>query len=265
MDLFYLNIIPIIASFVGPIYLLLMKKRISRAQWLLMITMIIVGVTLILYNIWNSTNKYNNCIYDFLFTFSGILCPPLYYLFICEYTERKGGLKLKSRRAFIPAVIYLTILSICTLGLGAEQYDSLVSGYQSGLPEWDRYDNPFWNMMIVWNYYGSIIFLIAETLFFVFIGWRKLYKYLSLLKSYQNELTKYALFFSRFITFFSVTALIIACSVLIVIYTGTYFEGLQSLMVIVITLLQLSFGFLLIHLDYDATKMDPIIKKLTYK
>lgn len=265
MDLFYLNTIPILASFIGPIYLLLMKKKISRAQWLLMTTQIAVGITLILFNIWNSTNRYNNCIYDFLFTFSGVLCPPLYYLFICEYTERKGGLKIKNRRAFIPASIYLAILSICTLGLGAEQYDALVSGYQSGFPEWDQYDNPFWNIMIIWNYYGSVVFLVFETMFFIFVGWRKLNKYLSLLKSYQNDLTRYALFFSRYITFFSIMALFLACSVLIVIYTGTYFPWLQSVMVILLSLLQISFGIILVRLDYDATKMDPIIKKLTYK
>lgn len=265
MDLFYLNIIPIVASFAGPIFVLLRLKNISRAQWLLLITQVAVGVTLILFNVWNSNNRYNSFIYDYLYTVSGVLCPPLYYLFICEYTERKGGLKLKNRRAFIPAIIYLVVLSFCALNLGAEHYETLVSNYQEGFPEWGKYDDPFWNIMIVWNYYGSVVFLVLETIVFVFLGWRKLSRYLTHLKTYKNELTKYAMRFSQFITFFSALAVFIACMVVVVTYSGNHIEWIHPVLVFIVTILQISFSVLVVHLDYDASKMDPIIKKLTYK
>lgn len=178
----WLYMIPGLVSLFWPVMVLLVKKKPTRAQWLMAASCTVIGFSMILYSTYFNTNLQSEYFLNFLYTTISLFGAPLLYQYILCQTSL-DGLSYRSRVVFAPSVVMtMIIIAVSIIGRahGCRLFLSqAVHGGNTALTgPWS------YNLMIIFGYYGFLITLALGVVYTAVLGSIKFIQYDKMVSEY---------------------------------------------------------------------------------
>ncbi len=176
-----LFLIPTIASFIWPAIMLVSNKPMFKAQWLMLITQVIIGCSIGLYDAYYGELIHNSYVADVMYTIVAVFCAPTFYMFVCSLSG-KYGITRQNRLIYIPTLIYLISFVVIVFTLGGERYDQyMVNVIDNG--NYTLRPSKAYTAMIIVGYWGFRGFILLQTVLVLIFSAVKIKRYHKELRS----------------------------------------------------------------------------------
>lgn len=251
----YIYLLPAAVSFFWPVVIIVRKKRVNNAQWLMCITMLMVSLGILAYMAWFRGRQQALFVYDMLFMWTAALCIPMFYMFICSLTN-PHGVSLANRRLFIPPLVYCSLLLGIAFALGSNGYTGYVAETKAlGCPLFEE-GNTAKNMMIIFSHYGYPIFFGTGIVLIMIISTVKVHRFHTRFNKYYAEKVNHPKLSDMPLLLSSLFVFPLTVVITLVSYADpeTY-KYIDITLVVIVTLLQLMIGYYTFTLSYTAADL----------
>lgn len=153
-----------LSALLWPLLLLLFKRRVLGAQWMLMVALSMTGLSIVLYSCMFNSFLHDEYLLVILFMVLSLVTPPMVHVAIASLT-RMGGVSRRVRLVFLPAILTTSLLFLSVFVGGPDMYKLWIQRGGSGMaglffPASWRY-----NLIVAIHYYLFFFTLMAEVLF----------------------------------------------------------------------------------------------------
>ena len=152
-----------LVAMMWPAAMMLFKRRVLGAQWMMVVAMELFGLTMILYSCLYNTFLYKEYLIVLLFEFFALLTPPMAWVALQAYT-RPQGVSLRRRAVLGPALLMMVLLA-ATLVIGGPRIFRIwiMQGAESGA--WRIYEGSWrYNSIVVVHYYLFWFAVVVQTI-----------------------------------------------------------------------------------------------------
>ena len=247
----FILILPALVSLFWALATLLLKRRPTRAQIVLSLTMILMAFAIVVLDVFFRGRAGKLFIYDFVFETAAVLCAPFYYMGICALTEPRGA-TLRQRRSFVLPLLFIVALIAGSFWLGPRRYEELCYALRDTGASFIPGDTP-WNFMLFWTHWFFPAFLLIMSFILVLFGTRKVQLYQRRFNSYYADDMQLPYFNTRNLVVFAWIFLPLgALSIFIIIFRPYYYKYWLILCASLLSVLQFIVGLFTYRLNHDA-------------
>lgn len=253
----YLFFIPVIASFIWPIALIVRKEHTTSAQWLFCVLQVVTGFAIVAY----MGEIASRFVYNYIFVNLSILAVPTFYQFICVVTSSGGRLQQKDRLAFAPAVAYLIFFNTLAIFLGPERYQMFMDNVMLH-DDLSLRPSKAYSLMIFLNYYGFSFFMMIQILLIFLTSAVKLHRYHLRIAKDQNDVYGEVRRLDRPIMLFVYLSIPITIFLNFMPHTKLFDSPVWiACIAVVMSVAQFTIGYYGYHLNYVSARFLPEEKK----
>jgi len=227
------------------------KRRPTRAQLVLSMTMLVIAFSSVVLGIFFRGRAGSLFIYDFVFECFSMICAPMYYVGICSLTEARGA-SLRQRRVFFIPLFFIVGLTVGAFWLGPRRYEEMCHLLRDETVGWIAGDTA-WNFMLYWDHYFFPVLMLLMSTILIFISSRKVHLYQRRFNSYYAKDMHIPFIDSREISIF--TWIFLPLGVLVVLLIDLrpfYYKYWLIGCMVILSVLQFFMGRFVYRLNYDA-------------
>lgn len=145
----FILFLPAIVSALWAIATLLLRRKITHAQVLLSLTLLLEAFALTVLSVFFRGKAGGLFIYDYIFDAVTLFVVSMYYMGICSLTGPRG-VTLVQRRTFVVPIVYVLVLTVLSYNLGPRRYEELCHAIVEGTASFKAGDAA-WNHMLFMN------------------------------------------------------------------------------------------------------------------
>ena len=254
--------LPALASVIWPMLIVMLKKRPTRAQLLLALTMVFVAAAMLVLGVYFRGRTGCLFIYDFLFESIAIVCGPMYYLGICSLTG-PTGVTLRQRYSLLLPMLFIASLTVGAWTLGPRRYDEMCVLIRNGIHPWDCGDPAMVFMLFLHSFLFPVLLVIYNFVLLLMAG-VKLRRYRKRYNSFYAARIGSTFKSRRILDIFMWLFLPLgALTVVIVENRPAFIEYYLVVLAVVITVVQLLYGSYVFNLDHDARYLAELVRNNT--
>lgn len=255
----FILILPAIVSFLWALAIVLLKRRPTRAQIVLSLTMILMAFAIVVLDVFFRGRAGKLFIYDFVFESVAVLCAPFYYLGLCVLTEPRGA-TLRQRHSFILPLLFIVVLIVGSFWLGPRRYEELCYALREVGADFIPGDAP-WNFMLFLTHWFFPAFLLIMSFILILIGTLKVRLYQRRFNSYYADDMNLPYVDSRQMLFFTWIFIPLgALTIYIIIFRPLYYKYWLILCASLLSVLQFMMGLFAFRLNHDARSLAEYIR-----
>lgn len=255
----FILFLPAIVSIVWALFTTMSKRRLTRAQLLLALMLLVSGFAMVSFVIYFRGKTGVWFIYDYMFHLAAVYCAPMYYISICSLTGPRGA-TLRQRQAFLLPLIYVVGLTAGAFWLGPRRYEAMCHAMQEGTASWVAGDAAY-NFMLVWLHQLFPFLLLFSGFLFLLLATRKALLFQRRFNSYYVQGINGRKIDSRGIVVLSWMFLPLGA---LTIYFGYfrpyYFKYWLIVLAVLMTAVQWMIGHYNHRMDYDARYLADYIR-----
>lgn len=163
--------------------IVLAKKRLTHAQILFALSLVVDAFSIALAGIYFRGQAGRLYIYDYLLESTVILAAPMYYISVCALTEPRGA-TLRQRHVFIIPLLFIMGLTIGAFGMHPSRYQAMcLQVIDTGHIPWIAGDFAY-NYMVLWNQIVFPVVTIVMGIILLVVSERKIRLYKQRFDSY---------------------------------------------------------------------------------
>lgn len=256
----FIIILPAIVSLFWALATMFIKRRPTRAQTILSLTMILMAFSIVVLDVFFRGRAGKLFIYDFVFEATAVLCAPFYYLGLCALTEPRGA-TLRQRRSFVLPLLFIVALVAGSFWLGPRRYEELCYAIRETGATFFPGDAP-WNFMLFWTHWFFPAFLLIMSFLLLLIGARKVRLYQQRFNSYYADDMDLPYIDTRQLLFFTWIFLpLVTLTIFIITFRPFYYKYLLIGCAVLLSVLQYMIGRFTYRLNHDARYLAEYIRK----
>lgn len=260
MNWSHIMYLPVLATLFWPIAIIAKKKHPTRAQLLLIVDMLMVAFATFILTVILRGRSDHLFIYQYILQIVSVLCIPFYYLSICALTEPRGT-SLRQRRSLILPLLYIIGITIASLLIGPQRYETLCRTLRCGNLMLSHGDTA-WNLMTFFSREIYLALIVVLNLILLIMASHKSIIFQKRFNSYYADQIGAPKLKSRILSVLTWVFLPLALAALIAVYYHPpFYKYIIISLAILATVLQLFIGRYAYSLDYDARYLAQFVKK----
>lgn len=256
----FILILPAAVAILWSLATLLLKRRLTRAQFLLSLTQLLLAFAIIDLDVFFRGTAGRLFIYDFLFVTTSLLCGPLLYLGFCSLVEPRG-VTLRQRHSFILPLLFIAGLVAGSFWLGPRRYDQLCYAIREGYAAFIPGDHA-WNFMLLWVHILYPVLLVLLDFVLFLMATAKVRRYQRRFNSYYARGLNLPFIDSRYLILFTWLFLPLAVAVVLLVDLRPYYYKYWLIASSILVAILLFFlGRFIYRLDSDARALADFIRR----
>lgn len=253
--------LPVVVSVAWALIIALTKKRLTHAQILFCISLIVDAFAITMAGIYFRGKVDSLYLYDYLLEVSATLCAPIFYIAICSLTEPRGA-TLKQRHIFFIPLLFTIGLTIGAFSMHPSRYQAMcLEVFDSGHIPWHPGDFGY-NFMILWNQLVFPLVTVVTGILLLISSLRKARLFKQRFDSFYAEGLNMPKLNIREIVI--VAALFMPFGLLfiyLIVFRPFYYKYWLILCALILTVIQYFAGRFAYRYDYDARYLAEYIRK----
>ena len=253
--------LPALVSGVWGLAVMLLKRRPTRSQMLLGLTLLLVAFAAAMLGVFFRGRAGSLFIYDFVFEITAVLCAPMYYVGICALVEPRGA-TLRQRQVFLVPLLFIVGLTAGAFWLGPRRYEMMCHALREsgGFVGWMAGDAA-WNYMYFWDHWLFPALMLAGGFVLIAMSSRKVRDYQARFNSLYADNIDLPPVNNRELSV--LTWIFVPLGVIVVLMIDLrphYYKYWLIMCSVLLTVVQYLIGRFVWRLDYDARYLAKYIR-----